>query len=44
MYGSMIGLIKGDTRSLDYSSYELESKLMKKGYVGEYIGKYHRGY
>ena len=25
MYGSIIGLIKGDTRSLEYSSYELLS-------------------
>ena len=25
-----MGLIKGDTRSLDSSSYELESKLLKR--------------
>ena len=27
IYGSSIGVTKGDTRSLDYSSYELLSEL-----------------
>ena len=29
--------MKGDTRSLDYSSYDLWSKLLNWGYLGEYI-------
>ena len=27
--------MKGDTRSLDCSSYELQSKLLRKGYMGQ---------
>ena len=30
--------MKGDTRSLDSSSYDLKSKLLKGCYSGDYIG------
>ena len=26
-------MIKGDTRSLDYSPYELQSELLKRGFI-----------
>ena len=41
---SLVGREIGDTRSLDYSSCNLQSKLLKGGYIGDYIGDYYRGY
>ena len=38
--GSIIGVIKGGTRSLDYGSHELESKLHAGGCIGEYYRQY----
>ena len=32
--GTTIGVIKGDTRSLDNGSYELQSKLLKGDFIG----------
>ena len=43
MFGGIGGPSKEYARILIQDSFELQSKLLKGGYTGAYIGDYHRG-
>ena len=43
--GPAIKIAYGSSLNLEpLASYELQSKLLKGGYIGDYIGNYYRGY